>query len=191
MKTKVAILSLFIAGLGLSAFGGNLVTLTSADGSKTMEAAIEQYYPENGSAMIKVNGRNLTVPVTAFQSEDRAKFENWHIAKLAGRQLMLSFADNETEGSEKKTSNSKIKTVDAGYKIQVRNNAQTDLDGVKLEYRLFYYKDKAKGGKEAAYTDGDLDLGKIAPRETKELDTTAITLTKVRPLPASQCAGGT
>jgi len=191
MKTKAAILSLFIAGLGLPTFGGNLVTLTSADGSKTMEAAIEQYYPENGSAMIKVNGRKLTVPVSAFQSEDRAKFENWHLAKLAGRQLMLSFADNESEGSEKKTGNSKIKTVDAGYKIQVRNNAQTDLDGVKLEYRLFYYKDKAKGGKEAAYTDGDLDLGKIAPRETKELDTTAITLTKVRPLPASQCVGGT
>ena len=100
MKTKAAILSLFIAGLGLSAFGGNLVTLTSSDGSKTMEASIEQYYPENGSATINVKGRKLTVPISAFQSEDRAKFDNWHIAKLAGRQLMLSFADNETEGDQ-------------------------------------------------------------------------------------------
>ena len=191
MKTIAAFLSLFTIGIGFPAFGANQVTLTSADGSKTMDATIEQYYPANGSATIKVNGRKLTVPVTAFQSEDKAKFENFHLAKLAGRSLMLSFADNESEGSEKKTSNSKVKTVDAGFKIQVRNNAQTDLDGVKLEYRLFYYKDKAKGGKEAAYTDGDLDLGKISPRETKELDTTSITLTRVRPLPASQCAGGT
>ena len=188
---KISVFTFLFAGLAVSTtWAGNLVTLTSSDGSKTMQAAIEEYHPSNGTARIFVNGRRMNVPVTAFQTSDKAKFENWHDAQVAGRQLLLTFADYTTGNTEKKTSNAKVSTADTGYRIQVRNNAKTDLEGVEVRYRIFYYHDQDKGGKKAAHTDGSHSLTKISPRETQEFQTATVTLTRQRPLPASQCKGG-
>jgi len=173
-----------------SLFGSDLDTFTSADGTKTIEASIESYDPTRDEAILKVNGRNLKVPVSAFQSEDKSKFDSWYQASQVGRQLNLAFDESETEGLEKKTSNAKVTSFESGFKIKVRNNGKTDFEDVKIEYRLFYYVDKEKGGKVDGYLDGDLALSEIAPRETQEFETAAVSMTRIKPLPASQCKSG-
>ena len=189
MKTRLSLFAAFlVAG---SSYGVDVQTFTSADGSKTLQASIERYNPSNGQAQIRVKGRVMNVPVAAFQSEDKLKFESWYQAAEVGRKLALTFDENESDGVEKKTSNAKVTTTNNSFKIKVRNNGQTDFTDVSLQYRLFYYRDKDKGGKEPAHADGTLSLASIAPRETKELETEPISLTRVRPLPASQCKGGT
>ena len=189
MKIRLLLIATLL--VAAASFGVEVHTFTSADGSKTLQASIARYTPSTGQAQIKVNGRLMNVPVSAFQSEDKLKFESWYQAAEVGRKLALTFDENETEGTEKKTSNAKVTTYDSGFKIKVRNNGQTDFEDVKLQYRVFYYKDMDKGGKQAGYTDGNLALSKIAPRETQEFETDSISMTKIRPLPKSQCKGGT
>lgn len=187
---KVSLIATLAVSIGTSLFSADLHTLTSADGSKTMEAAIENYQPSTGSATINVKGRRMTVPVSAFQVEDKLKFDNWYQTFEVGRKLALSFDEMEVDGNEKKTSNAKVTQFDSTFKIKVRNNGQQAFEDVKLKYRVFYYRDKDKGPKESTHEDGELDLTNISPRETKELSTESISLTKVRPLPATQCVGG-
>ena len=62
---------------------------------------------------------------------------------------------------------------------------------VRLDYRVFYYKDPEKGSKVSHYEDGSLNISEIAPRESQKFETTPVALMRQRPLPASQCKGGT
>ncbi|MEO0414677.1 MAG: hypothetical protein AAF226_06975 [Verrucomicrobiota bacterium] len=189
---KFLIHSFFVLAISLSASAAELVKLTSADGTKSLQAKIENYDPASGAALINVNGRNMKVPVSAFQKEDKTVFENWYQASQVGRKLAITVEEFETDGSEKKTSNAKVTTYSSGYKVKVRNNATNEFDNVTLRYRIFHYADKERkdGGKEETFTEGDLSLAAISARQVVDLATEQVELTRIRPLPASQCVGG-
>lgn len=173
------------------AVGSDTQTLTSSEGSKSLEAKIENYDPASGSAQIQVNGRRMKVNVSAFSEEDLPKFKTWYEASQVGRSLMLNFEEKESEGSERKTNTAKITNFESTYALEVRNNSSTDFSDVRLDYRVFYYKDPEKGSKVAHYEDGSLSISEIAQRESQKFETTPVALMRQRPLPASQCKGGT
>ena len=61
-----------------------------------------------------------------------------------------------------------------------------------MKYRIFYTVDGVKGVKnQDLVASGETNISSIFPRTDQNIATSTVQLTKIRPLPASQCVGGT
>lgn len=190
---KIASFLVLFAGAFVFTSQAEMRTFTSLDGGKTLEAEVVEFYPEKGTLKIrKSDGRFLTVPARAFSESDQEYIGEWYKTAMAGRRLAINFGDVEAEGGERRTANSKITTTKESFEVSVRNNASTEFDGLELQYRIFYYKDGAKAGtKKMLHKDGFVELASLDPRAEQKISTDAVSVERERPLPASQCVGGT
>ena len=188
---KLAI-SLLTCGL-VGVASAEVRTFTSADGSKTLQASVRDYSPKKGTTTIKLaTGRVMTIPVKSLSAADKTFLDGWYTATQAGRNLHVSIRDEEKQMGERTANNGKIKTINARYALNVRNNAAANFDNIEIKYRVFYYKDGVDGKKNQYLTlDGQDSITTISAREDQRIMTDSVNLTKVRPLPASQCKGGT
>ena len=177
MRSFHIMLIALVCGLGV--LKANEHTFTSADGSKTITATIETYWPEKGNAQINVNGQRMVVAVSAFQAEDKKKFENWYQLAMAGKNIQIKFNQDKAKKSEKKLSNATITQYGSTYELEVRNNSQTDFDKVVLDYRVFY-KEDLKQNNEMAKA-GQLKVGNIAAKESKVFTSASVPLTSAKP----------
>lgn len=189
---KILTASLITCGLMVTA-SAEMRTFTSADGSKTLEATPLDYQPSKGLATIKLkSGRTMNVPVKSFVADDKAYLDNWYASTQAGRKLSISIDDEEIKTGERTENNGKVKTIDARYVLNVRNNGGVDLEDIEVKYRVFYTRDGVDGKKsEDLSLDGEDTISSISSREDIRVMTEPAKLINVRPLPASQCKGGT
>ncbi len=189
---RTAMLSIVLGLGGLGAAAAETHTLTSADGSRTLEATILSYEPARGTAMIQANGRRMNVNVAAFQAADKTIFEDWFTATSAGRSLHVTIRDEEQVTAERVVDNGTVKSIDGRYVLNVRNNAGQGFEDIDVKYRLFYTKDGVDGNRNQSLTmDGEDEISAIGSRQDLTLSTTPAKLTNVKPLPASKCVGGT
>jgi hypothetical protein len=111
---------------------------------------------------------------------------------MAARKLEVRIKDEEKKTSEKKTSNARVSSYDSNFKFNVRNNGTSPFENIEVKYQIFYTVDGVKGTKsQNLVASGQTNISSIFPRTDQNLTTEKVTLTKIRPLPASQCAGGT
>lgn len=178
---KQFIITIGVGFFVMGASASDPITLTSADGSKTLEATIQEYYPSKGTAKIRSNGRLLSVPLTAFDPEDKMKFETWYQKTMAGRRMMVYFDD-----ASSKSGGGITRKTNGSYELSIRNNGETTFENLKVAYRVFYAKDTGSG-KNDQFKEGYASLGNVAARETKQINTDPVQLTSQR----SFSVGGT
>ena len=163
---------------------------TSADGSKTLNAKVLDYSQAKGVAKIlRADGKVMTFPVKALSNKDGEYLKAWYQATMAGRKLAVRVTDEEKKTSEAKTSNAKVSSYESNFKLNVRNNGTSPFENIEVKYQIFYTVDGVKGTKsQNLVASGETSISSIFPRTDQNLSTEKIALTKIRPLPASQCA---
>ena len=186
------LISFLIISMGFSA-GSQMRTFKSADGSKTLKAKVLEYYQAKGTVkMLREGGKVMTFPVKALSKEDNEYLVSWYQTTMAARKLAVRISDQEEKTSERKTDNARISSYDSGFKFNVWNNGTNPFENIDVKYQIFYTVDGVKGEKnQELIASGKTVISSITPRTGQDLTTDKVKLTKIRPLPASECAGGT
>ena len=166
---------------------------TSADGTKTLKAKVLDYSQDKGVVKIlRADGKSMTFPVKALSKEDGEYLKAWYQSTMAGRKLAVRVTDEEKKISEKKTENARVSSYNSNFKFNVRNNGTSTFENIEVKYQIFYMIDGVKGTKnQDLVASGQTNISSIPPRTDQNLATEKVNLTKIRPLPASQCTGGT
>jgi hypothetical protein len=168
-------------------------TFTSSQGSKTLQAKVLDYSTAKGTAKIlRSDGKTMTIPVKALSETDQTYIKDWYQSSMAGRRLAIRVSDEEVKTGESKANNGRVTAYDSRFKLNVRNNGDSAFEDIEIKYCIFYTIDGVDGAKnKEIVTNGQANISNIAPRTDQDITTGAVKLTKVRPLPASQCVGGT
>ena len=170
---------------------------TSADGEKTILAEIVTFDAKKSLVTLNLNnGRQIHSSVTAFAKEDQE-----YILKVAriqdvGRKLAVRFVDEEQTVSERKNPLNGYQTlnVKSGYELELRNNGETDVDGLEAEYQIFYkayLNPFSSRERTEQVTGGSLAIPAMAARKETKVSTEGIPMTRIRQLPKAECIGGT
>lgn len=172
-------------------------TLTSADGSKKIEAEILSYDAKSGTVTLKLrSSRKITSPASAFSEDDQARIQEVGLATTMGRSLWVEFEDVENIVNEKRnpTNGYQTKELQNSYRIELRNNGEVPFEGLVAEYQIFYagYIDPFRDNEKTDQVHrGKMEIPALKPREETELATESVDLTSIKRLPLSQCSGGT
>ena len=168
-------------------------SFTSADGSKTLEAKVLDFSATKQTAKIlRSDGKAMTIPVKALSKSDQTYLKDWYQSSMAGRRLSIRVSDEEVKTGESKANNGRVTAYDSRFKLNVRNNGDSAFEDIEIKYCIFYTIDGVDGAKNRELvTNGQANISNIAPRTDQDITTGTVKLTKVRPLPASQCVGGT
>jgi len=191
MKTLTTFL-ITISFIAVSA-AADIREFTSADGTKTLKAKVLDYSQDKGVVkMLRVDGKAMTFPVKALSKEDGEYLKVWYQSTRAGRKLAVRITDEEKKISERKTENARVSSYNSNFKFNVRNNGTSPFENIEVKYQIFYMVDGVKGTKnQDLVASGQTNISSIFPRTDQNLTTEKVNLTKIRPLPASQCTGGT
>ena len=184
------ILAILVTALSGAA---ELRTFTSADGSKTLKAKVLDVSAAKQTARIqRSDGKSMTIPLKALCSDDQLFLKEWYQSSMAGRRLAIRISDEEVKTGESKANNGRVTAYDSRFKRNVRNNGDSSFENIEVKYCIFYTIDGVDGAKnQELVSNGQANISNIAPRTDQDITTNAVKLTKVRPLPASQCVGGT
>jgi len=184
------ILAILVTALSGAA---ELRTFTSADGSKTLKAKVLDVSAAKQTARIqRSDGKSMTIPLKALCSDDQLFLKEWYQSSMAGRRLAIRISDEEVKTGESKANNGRVTAYDSRFKLNVRNNGDSSFENIEVKYCIFYTIDGVDGAKnQELVSNGQANISNIAPRTDQDITTNAVKLTKVRPLPASQCVGGT
>ncbi len=168
-------------------------SFTSADGSKTLNAKVLDFSATKQTAKIlRSDGKTMTIPVKALSKSDQTYLKDWYQSSMAGRRLAIRVSDEEVKTGESKANNGKVTDYDSRFKLNVRNNGDSIFENIEVKYCIFYTLDGVDGTKNKdLVSSGQTNISSIAPRTDQDITTSTVKLTKVRPLPASQCVGGT
>jgi hypothetical protein len=166
---------------------------TSADGSKTLKAKVLDVSAAKQTARIlRSDGKSMTIPLKALSNNDQAYLKEWYQSSMAGRRLAIRISDEEVKTGESKANNGRVTAYDSRFKLNVRNNGNSAFENIEVKYCIFYTIDGVDGAKnQDIVSNGQANISSIAPRTDQDITTSTVKLTKVRPLPASQCVGGT
>ena len=191
MKTLTTFL-ITISFIAVSA-AADIREFTSADGTKTLKAKVLDYSQDKGVVkMLRVDGKAMTFPVKALSKEDGEYLKVWYQSTMAGRKLAVRITDEEKKISERKTENARVSSYNSNFKFNVRNNGTSPFENIEVKYQIFYMVDGVKGTKnQDLVASGQTNISSIPPSTDQNLATEKVNLTKIRPLPASQCTGGT
>jgi len=171
-------------------------TFTSADGSKKLEAVVQDYNIDSGVATLRLkDNRKITAPATAFSEADQEHLEEIGLAFKLGRSLWVEFEDEESVVSEKRNPTNGYQTMELknGYRLEVRNNGTVPFDGLIAEYQVFYgaYENPFKDNEKTPQVHrGKIDLPVLQPREETVVKTDLVNLTSIKRLPLKECVGG-
>jgi hypothetical protein len=168
-------------------------TFTSSDGSKTLKAKMLDFSATKGTARIlRSDGKSMTIPVKALSKTDQGYITDWYQSSMAGRRLAIRVSDEEVKTGESKANNGRVTAYDSHFKLNVRNNGDSAFENIEIKYCIFYTIDGVDGAKNRdLVSSGTTNISSISPRTDQNITTSTVKLTKVRPLPASQCVGGT
>ncbi|MED5586850.1 MAG: hypothetical protein VYB61_10870 [Verrucomicrobiota bacterium] len=168
-------------------------SFTSADGSKTLKAKVLDVSAAKQTARIlRSDGKSMTIPLKALSNNDQAYLKEWYQSSMAGRRLAIRISDEEVKTGESKANNGRVTAYDSRFKLNVRNNGNSAFENIEVKYCIFYTIDGVDGAKnQDLVSNGQANISSIAPRTDQDITTSTVKLTKVRPLPASQCVGGT
>ena len=142
--------------------------------------------------ILRSDGKSMTIPVKALSKTDQGYITDWYQSSMAGRRLAIRVSDEEVKTGESKANNGRVTAYDSHFKLNVRNNGDSAFENIEIKYCIFYTIDGVDGAKNRdLVSSGTTNISSISPRTDQNITTSTVKLTKIRPLPASQCVGGT
>jgi len=182
-------------GTGLAGAGADeFRTFTSADGSKKVEAKLTDYDATTGVASLSLKtGAKIKAPIDKFSPEDQEYAQAAMERFVVARRIQIEISEHDEKLSEKddKRIGGKVTSREGGYNVELRNNGSVAISEVTAKYKYFVTRVSAKGDKELVTEEGELEWTGVDPREEQTSRTRVMAMTSVRPLPKSECVGGT
>jgi len=164
-------------------------TLTDRQG-RSIDARIIRYNEADRSATIHPKGRSaITVPISTFSDEDQAYIIDWshEQAFLDERILLMEISPIEKfdRYNVRKDDHGEEKGFYHYFIIKLANKSTVDLEGLTLEYVIFYQQEKHTGseGWEKVHRNGTLyrrDSISIPHKSEKKWQTDPIRLVEYR-----------
>lgn len=179
-----------------SLHGKNFRTFTTADQSKAIVAAVVGVFNDDEGRMLveieREDGKRYKVLPEIFSDEDQAAIKEAVAILNAGRHLALTITPKEDRSSPSESDGRRIVTAKHAFDLMFRNNGTADLEGLEVEYRIFYQKDErtwdtrgdqkiGKSKRAGAYTDGTMKVEGLAARAEKVITTREVALISDRP----------
>jgi hypothetical protein len=166
--------------LGLvSAVSLSARTLTSADGSKTIEAEIIDYNPTTGKVVICNEGsiRNTIVDATAFSADDQEYFREF--LKEAGKRKSLKIsADKNSEKVEKAKDSLYIYDKrNEFFTVKVSNGSPAEIEDLVAKFDIYVSKYDKEGKKIVDVVSGEEAISSIVANYTHEFTSPSVQVT--------------
>jgi hypothetical protein len=180
---------IWIVLIVLLALGANFVAadeyrdFLSADG-KAMRGKVLRYDAKKQTVTIqRDNKKTATVPLRAFSENDQAYVLQWEFNKV-----FRSESSFEIEAKRKKVKDgdesysgsiTAEKVENTVYTITLENKSTSTLEGLELEYCIYYEQEKATRGKtldEEGVRCGTLEIGAMRPKSSKDVMTEAVSI---------------
>jgi hypothetical protein len=123
------------------------VTLTSADGSKSMDVELIRYDPGAGSIVYKRDGeiRHLTADVSAFAESTKAALDKIHRDAEKLRALEVT-SKSHGERFEEKKGLFNYERRKESYEFTVENRSELELGSLTAKYEVLYTSYDKKAG---------------------------------------------
>ena len=181
-----------IVGLLVSveSFGAGLVQyrdFLSKDG-KAIRGRVLRYDARKSKVTIERDNRKVfTVPIFAFSDDDQEYILRWELNKV-----FLDDGDFKIDAKRKKFDEEKgsgstfygysidsRETETFGYEITLENRSTSPLEGLKVDYCIFYEQENSGNGKtidEEGVRCGTLDVASLRAKSSKELLTEPVSI---------------
>ncbi len=154
---------------------------TSTDG-KTIKAVVKAYDAQKKTVTIERDNRKTAkVSITVFSEADQIYIREWevlrsfsieHLFKISAKRKRV---DNETAGSS--DYNSRVEVEDTSYEIVLDNRSGVMMDGLELEYCIYYEQESIKSSgqvcDQGVYC-GKLSVASTASKSKVALQTEAV-----------------
>jgi hypothetical protein len=148
------VLSLFVAVVLIQKVGAEMHSFSLEDG-RALEAEIVDYNAKLGKVTLKrPDGKRIPVQADIFVSADRAYIKEWDASKAFTSESLLKvvckaemikkskeeiYKDiRDSEGNVEEYLMKEIKYEEIAYTLSFMNRNKADLDGIRIEYRIYY-----------------------------------------------------
>jgi hypothetical protein len=138
------------------------------------------------------DGQVFRAPIDRFCAEDIAFISRWRTLHELQRPSALEFSARRfLDNTESQRSRStRTQTSEAGYEVSIRNNLGYDLEGLRVEYRVFYRQGApgiAGQDRPLSVVRGTADVNTVGARNGIALRTSSTRLAQRR-FDASACS---
>ena len=192
MKHWVSCLLIAILSTNVYAKNSDYHSFTDVKG-RTIEAKITDCDPSKNQVTLELKGttRSATIPINSLSQADQTYIKEWYISNesLSPKKLRISSDEVSIKKWEKtKTDNVTSSTgrlyaeaieyvtkyEQIAYSMVLQNNGTTPLEGLRIEYKLYYEQSQTtqqkKDPEELVY-EGTFDVPLLAPKKRSELQT--------------------
>lgn len=132
---------------------------------RTLEAEIVDFDGRSGKVTLKrADGKRVPVPANIFVEADQAYIKEWDAAKAftSDKFLKVSFDEKtlerrkeeiyknltDTDGNVEEYLMKEIKYEDVAFQIELRNMNKSALNGMRMEYRIYYEQSRENRNKQ-------------------------------------------
>jgi hypothetical protein len=188
---------------GLLGFSALLVMASQAEmhafeakDGRAIEAEIVDYDARSGKVTLKrADGKRIPVKADFFVAADQAYIREWDSQKAfsSDRLLKISFDEEtvnkskeevyrmltDTEGNKEEYLMKEIKYEDVAYEVELRNMNKAALDGMRMEYRIYYEQSRENRDKQNPdqfILAGKSDISAIAGGQSAKIVTQPVTI---------------
>ncbi len=134
--------------------------------------------------MERDNKKMVTVPLTIFSDKDQEYILEWEFNKVFLSQSSFKIEakrkrEKDKDGSYSGGGSTSTKVENTIYEIILQNKSTSTLEGLELEYCIYYEQEKHGNGKtidEEGVRCGTLKVGAIRPKSSKDLMTEAVSI---------------
>lgn len=170
------------------------VTLTSVDGTRSVEVEILSVNPSSGVLTGRLgDGKSVNLAFRGLDEASQKIVRDWYALTAAVRTLNVTVREMDA-GPVKETRDGRlIETTNAAYQIALRNGHASELEGLTVDYQVFYRtgigseSPDARGLKMA---EGSQAVEEIKPQMVASVSTTPVSICSDRPDPRAKKPGG-
>ena len=149
-------------------------TFFNADRSKSFEGELYEFNEFKKLVRISINGKVSTLKLDVLSKEDQVYVKKMAPYAAVARDVKLRFNEVTTKAVKKGT----LSIKDFSYNITLKNKSGSKIDGLKMDYKIFYYiGDTKKAGSVLATKTGTKTLD-VYPEMSDYFSTTKLELVK-------------
>jgi hypothetical protein len=146
---------------------------------RTIRGRVLRYDAKQRKVTIERDNKKVfTVPLRTFSDEDQKYILQWEFNKVFLSESSFKIEAQRKKVKDKEGSYSGTITAEklenTAYEVILQNKSTSELEGLEVEYCIYYEQEKAIRGKtvdEEGVRYGTMDVGSMRPKSTKELMT--------------------
>jgi hypothetical protein len=149
MKARVIVGGLGVL-LGFALFSSAEYHVFTSRNGQAIEAKLVKYDPHRKMVTLKTRAHETArIKVAGLSEDDQAYVRSWHAQDIVASPYKLRVdAEKEVLSKERSASSSYMReSKRVGYKVTLTNASTLPVEGLRIEYMLFYKQELSSSGK--------------------------------------------